>query len=135
MSDPPRSEDRKQHHSRHSRGRSRRILHRSPLETPKAHFTIHKCQKLLVDLVANFLTFFVVIWVDTEFINQIVGICSDSGLGFCDSLTTELLSEDLVPIAIPMKSGIKRHSRMMMVYRTQNLTRSDLAQQRIKDSG
>ncbi|EAY07817.1 hypothetical protein TVAG_312160 [Trichomonas vaginalis G3] len=78
---------------------------------------------------------FFVIWADPEHLPDVVGACTRLELKFCDSISCELLSPMGDPVSIELKNGFHRETRMLVMYRTDDISRNDLAQQRIKDTG
>ena len=78
---------------------------------------------------------FFVIWSDPENLTDVVTACTRLDLKFCDSISAELLNPLGYPLQIPLSNGFNRQSRMLVMYRTDDISRNDLAQQRIKDTG
>lgn len=79
---------------------------------------------------------FVVIWVDPDFAEMIARTFEKENYVFCDSISVELFDEMNRPFVITSdKSGFPRESRMAAMYRTNDIIRSDLKQQRVKDTG
>ena len=78
---------------------------------------------------------FFVIWADPEHLPIVVDAATKLDLKFCDSISCELLTGYGVPVEIKLKNGFIRETRMLVMYRTDDISRNDLAQQRIKDTG
>jgi len=78
---------------------------------------------------------FFVIWADPEHLTDVVTACTRLDLKFCDSISCELLTPLGAPVQIRLSNGFNRESRMLVMYRTDDISRNDLAQQRIKDTG
>jgi hypothetical protein len=79
---------------------------------------------------------FIVVWVDPEDLEGVIEVFKQDRWVFCDSMSMEML--DPLNRAYTVKtdpSGFPRNSRMAVMWRTADIYRSDLRQQRIKDTG
>lgn len=96
----------------------------------------NKLVKFLHELYPYLSRTFVVIWLDPDFVEMITSAFEKENYVFCDSVSVELLDELNKPFVIYSdKSGFPRESRMAAMYRTNDIIRSDLKQQRVKDTG
>ena len=89
----------------------------------------------LSDLKTKFKQSFFVIWADPEHLPYVVEEATALDLKFCDSISCELLTGGGAPLDIRLENGFSRETRMLVMYRTDDISRNDLAQQRIKDTG
>jgi hypothetical protein len=79
---------------------------------------------------------FIVCWLDPDAIAPIIEIFHSEKFVFCDSIVVELLDGFNRPLTLYSdKCGLPRNSRMAVMFRTNDITRSDLRQQRVKDTG
>ena len=78
---------------------------------------------------------FFVIWADPEHLPFVAEAATKLDLKFCDSISCELLTGTGAPVSIELENGFVRETRMLVMYRTDDINRNDLAQQRIKDTG
>jgi hypothetical protein len=79
---------------------------------------------------------FIVTWVDPGDLTAVVDAIKHGGYVFCDSMAVELL--DPFGRAYFVKSDpskFPRNCRMAIMFRTDDINRSDLRQQRVKDTG
>ncbi|KAH0789609.1 hypothetical protein GPJ56_006495 [Histomonas meleagridis] len=96
----------------------------------------NKLYKFISGLMPHLSRTFIVIWVDPDTISDIVASFKKAEYVFCDSISVELLDPFGRPYVIYTdSSGFPRDSRMAIMYRTNDIIRSDLKQQRVKDTG
>ena len=107
------------------------------MDVPFGHngWTADTFHNFLNDLKNKFKQSFFVIWADPEHLPYVVEEATALDLKFCDSISCELLSGGVTPLDIRMSNGFSRETRMLVMYRTDDISRNDLAQQRIKDTG
>ena len=99
-------------------------------------WTKERFQKLLLNLYNYLQRCFIVIWADPENLELIQEVFEKSEYVFCDSIAIELLDPSGGPYFLPPDGyGFKRESRMAIMFRTDDINRSDLKQQRVKDTG
>jgi hypothetical protein len=79
---------------------------------------------------------FLVCWADPDYFQDIVQMFKTEQLVFCDSMAVELLDGFGRPRTVNIDShGLPRSSRMALMFRTNDIVRSDLKQQRVKETG
>ncbi|OHS96780.1 hypothetical protein TRFO_36966 [Tritrichomonas foetus] len=99
-------------------------------------WTKERFQNLLLNLNRYLQRTFIVVWADPENLETIQEVFEKSEYVFCDSIAIELLDPTGGPHFMPADSyGFRRESRMAVMFRTDDINRSDLKQQRVKDTG
>ena len=78
---------------------------------------------------------FIFVWIDSQNIQLLTKAADKSELLFCDSIVVELFDSKMEPFQVIDSSGMKRTSRMVMLYRTMDLKKDMLAQQMTRDTG
>lgn len=79
---------------------------------------------------------FLIVWADPLNLELIQEVFDDSEYVFCDSIAIELLNPTGGPYFLPPDQyGFRAESRMALMFRTDDIVRSDLKQQRVKDTG
>lgn len=79
---------------------------------------------------------FLIVWADPLNLELIQEVFDESDYVFCDSIAIELLSPTGGPYFLPPDQyGFRAESRMALMFRTDDIVRSDLKQQRVKDTG
>jgi hypothetical protein len=79
---------------------------------------------------------FNVTWVDLLYFSEIVDLFRDEEFVFCDSMGIELLDGLGRALLIQTDpSGFPRNSKMVVMFRTNAISRSDLKQRKVKDTG
>ncbi|OHT16524.1 hypothetical protein TRFO_13101 [Tritrichomonas foetus] len=92
--------------------------------------------KLLLNLGRYLTRTFIVVWADPENMGLIQDVFDKTEYVFCDSIAVELLDQSGGPYySPPSELGFRRESRMAVMFRTDDINRSDLKQQRVKDTG
>lgn len=97
----------------------------------------HESLRLFLKEIKPFLSqTFIVIWADPSDVAGTVDAFAKNEYVFCDSIAVELLDNFERPLTITSdKCGLYRNSRMAIMWRTDDIGRSDLRQQRVKDTG
>lgn len=98
-------------------------------------WTMRRFRNFIHDLLPYLSRTFLVVWADPAFLRGIVEAFKSCNLVFCDSIAVELLDELQHQYIIIDPTGFPRDSRMAIMYRTDDITRGDLKQQRVKDTG
>lgn len=79
---------------------------------------------------------FIVVWTSVDDMDGIMEAFKQAEFKFCDSMAVELLDSFERPHVIRSDwHGLPRDSRMAVMFRTTDIVRSDLKQQRVKDTG
>ena len=108
------------------------------MDPPFGHndWTAERFFKFLINLGKFLKRAFIVVWADPENFNLLQEVFEKTEYVFCDSIAIELLDEYGRPYqSKPSQLGFKRESRMAIMFRTDDIVRSDLKQQRVKDTG
>lgn len=95
----------------------------------------NKLHSFLKELHSHLSRTFLVIWADPVHVTSVVEAFSKLDYVFCDSIAVELIDELQHEFVVKDPVGFKRNSRMAIMYRTNDINRSDLKQQRVKDTG
>ena len=106
-----------------------------PLNTEGSNLTTKTFQTFLKGLVKEFNQFFIVVWVNPEVMSDNMAALTSAGLRFCDSISVELINGESRPEITILEEGIRRQNHMLVMYSTDNISRTDLTQQQIKDTG
>ncbi|KAK8891652.1 hypothetical protein M9Y10_028872 [Tritrichomonas musculus] len=79
---------------------------------------------------------FLIVWADPQNLELIQEVFEKSSYVFCDSIAIELLSPTGGPYFLPPDEyGFRAETRMAIMFRTNDINRNDLKQQRVKDTG
>lgn len=78
---------------------------------------------------------FIFIWSDPENFGMCYAAAEATSLLFCDSVAVELFDAKMEPFVLNKRSEMPRTTRMIMVYKTADVSQEKLAQQRTKDIG
>lgn len=108
------------------------------MDPPFGHngWTIDHYKKFITNLKPYLSQTFIVTWADPDYLDGIISTINELQLVFCDSLCIELLDNFERPYIIGTDEfGFARDSRMAIMFRTDDITRCDLRQQRVKDTG
>jgi hypothetical protein len=99
-------------------------------------WTTRELQAFLLELKPHLAKCFVVCWLDPNWVSGVIEAFRTAQFVFCDSMAIELtdgLGRSLVIGSDD--SQFPRNSRMTVMFRTNDIARSDLKQQRVKDTG
>lgn len=101
-----------------------------------AGWTYKRFNSFLTKLKPHLDRCFIVVWVSPDHMDGVMEAFKQAEFKFCDSMAVELLDPYERPYVIRSDwHGLPRDSRMAMMYRTTDIVRSDLKQQRVKDTG
>ena len=101
-----------------------------------AGWTYQRLRRFLTELKPHLDRCFIVVWVSPDHMDGVMEAFKQAEFKFCDSMAVELLDSFERPFVVHSDShGLPRDSRMAMMYRTTDIVRSDLKQQRVKDTG
>lgn len=108
------------------------------MDPPFGHngWTKQTFQDFLVKLKSDLSKCFIVCWLDPDCVSDVVEAFRETKFVFCDSMAIELIDAFGRPLNVTTDAcGFPRNSRMAVMFRTNDIARSDLKQQRMKDTG
>lgn len=78
---------------------------------------------------------FIFVWIDSVNMEKLTRAADRANILFCDSIVVELLNAKMEPFRFVDSLGFTRTSRMVMLYRTMDLSKDKIAQQMAPDCG
>lgn len=79
---------------------------------------------------------FIYVWVDSDYIQDLLGAAREAELSYCDTIVVEMVTPKGLPVNFDGPGHLRVNSRMNYVFRTKEVVyRNQIAQQRYKDTG